>query len=78
MGFGMKSSGAARIFGRMRQILPLGIQTAIIAVRASANQGRGKPPAFETHGPASVGQRLVPGDEVVGAFMTVDGSHPGK
>ena len=67
--------GAMEFLGRRRQIFPLGVQAAILAVRAGANQGRGEPPAFETHGAASVGQRFIPGDVVVGAFVAVDGSH---
>ena len=62
-------------FGRRRQIFPLGVQAAILAVRTGANQGRGEPPAFETHGAATVGQHLIPGDAVVGAFVAVDGGH---
>jgi len=67
--------GAVDFLGRMRQIFPRGVQAAILAVRAGANQGRGEPPALETHGAASVGPHLIPGDVVVGAFVAVDGSH---
>ena len=69
--------GAVDFLRRRRQIFPLGVQAAILAVRAGANQGRGEPPALETHGAASVGQHLIPGDVVVGAFVAVDGSHKG-
>ena len=57
---------------RKRQIFPLGVQAAIFTVRAAADQGGGESSAFETHGPASVGEGFIPGDEVVGAFVAVD------
>jgi hypothetical protein len=38
-----------------RQILPLGIQSAIFTIGVNANQSGWEPATFESHGPAAVG-----------------------